>query len=70
MIVNSPDEVGTCAQGKEVVFMETAMRLNDPKSHAVVECIPVPPKVTVVKASMTMPVTAVVFREGMSGFMH
>jgi hypothetical protein len=32
-------------QGKDVVFMETAMRLNDPKSHATVECIPVPPKV-------------------------
>ena len=35
----------TCpAQGKEVVFIETAMRLGDPRSHAVVECIPVPPE--------------------------
>ena len=25
--------------------METAMRLQDPKSHACVECVPVPPKV-------------------------
>ena len=33
------------AQGKEMVFMETAMGLQDPKRHAFVECIPVPPRV-------------------------
>ena len=35
--------------------METAMRLNDPKSHAVVECIPVPPKVTAHAACEALP---------------
>lgn len=34
-----------CLQGKEVIFMETAKRLQDSRSHAFVECIPVPPKV-------------------------
>lgn len=29
-------------QGKDVIFLETAMGLSDLRSHAVVECIPVP----------------------------
>ena len=29
----------------DVIFMETAMRLGDSRSHAVVDCIPVPPAV-------------------------
>jgi hypothetical protein len=29
------------AQGREVIFMETAMRLGTGKSHAVLEAIPV-----------------------------
>ena len=33
-------------QGLDVIFMETAMRLSDARSHAVVECIPVGPAVT------------------------
>ncbi|KAK9823428.1 hypothetical protein WJX72_002672 [[Myrmecia] bisecta] len=33
------------AQGKEVIFLETAMQLGDARNHAVVECIPVPPAV-------------------------
>lgn len=33
-------------QGMDVIFMETAMRLSDARSHAVVDCIPVLPKVT------------------------
>jgi hypothetical protein len=31
-------------QGLECVFVETATRLGDPRSHAVVECIPLPPE--------------------------
>ncbi|KAA6426795.1 MAG: nucleic acid binding [Trebouxia sp. A1-2] len=34
------------AQGTDVIFMETAMRLGDARTHAVVHCIPVPPKIT------------------------
>ncbi|KAL3152781.1 hypothetical protein ABBQ38_012367 [Trebouxia sp. C0009 RCD-2024] len=34
------------AQGMDVIFMETAMRLSDARCHAVVDCIPVPPAVT------------------------
>ena len=30
----------------DVIFVETAMRLSDARSHAVVDCIPVPPAVT------------------------
>jgi len=30
----------------DVIFMETAMRLGDARTHAVVDCIPVPPKIT------------------------
>lgn len=29
----------------DVIFMETAKRLGDARSHGFVECIPVPPKV-------------------------
>lgn len=32
-------------QGMDVIFMETAKRLGDARSHGFVECIPVPPKV-------------------------
>ena len=32
------------AQGKDVVFMETAKALGDARSHAVVEAVPLPPK--------------------------
>ena len=31
-----------CMQGQQVIFMETAMQLQDRRSHAVVDCIPVP----------------------------
>lgn len=31
-------------QGQEVIFFETAMQLGSVRSHAVVECVPVPPK--------------------------
>ncbi|DBA83040.1 TPA: hypothetical protein ACH3X1_006813 [Trebouxia sp. C0004] len=34
------------AQGMDVVFMETAMRLGDARTHAVVHCIPVQPNIT------------------------
>ncbi|KAL0044021.1 hypothetical protein WJX82_003090 [Trebouxia sp. C0006] len=34
------------AQGMDVIFMETAMRLGDARTHAVVDCIPVAPKIT------------------------
>jgi len=30
----------------DVIFMETAMRLSDARTHAVVHCIPVPPNIT------------------------
>ena len=29
----------------DVIFIETAMRLGDTRSHAVVDCVPVPPAV-------------------------
>ncbi|RMZ56280.1 hypothetical protein APUTEX25_002470 [Auxenochlorella protothecoides] len=29
-------------QGMECIFFETALRLGDPRSHAVVECVPIP----------------------------
>lgn len=32
-------------QGMDVIFIETAMRLGDSRSHAVVDCVPVPPAV-------------------------
>ena len=35
-----------CLQGLDVIFMETAMRLSDAGSHALVDCIPVSPAVT------------------------
>ena len=35
------------AQGQDVIFMETAMHLQNPHSHATVECIPVSPGVAV-----------------------
>ncbi len=38
--------LGLHSQGKDVIFMETAKRLGDPRSHGFVECIPVPPKVS------------------------
>lgn len=30
----------------DVIFMETAMRLSDARSHALIDCIPVQPAVT------------------------
>ncbi|CAD7702729.1 unnamed protein product [Ostreobium quekettii] len=39
------------AKDQEVLFMETALRLDDYKRHAVVECVPVPPG-TLAKAPM------------------
>ena len=32
-------------QGMDVIFIETAMRLGDSRSHAVVDCVPVPPAI-------------------------
>ena len=32
-------------QGLEAIFLETAMKLDDLRSHAVVHCVPVPAKV-------------------------
>lgn len=31
-------------QGQEVIFFETATQLGSARSHAAVECVPVPPK--------------------------
>ena len=31
-------------EGKEAVFLETALRLGDSRSHTVVDCVPVPPE--------------------------
>lgn len=39
-----PYPAALCCQGDEALFMETALALGDPRSHAAVEALPLPPK--------------------------